>query len=75
MTTNPPEKIKERLPDAALLCPICGKQTIATSYGPFFTPEPTYRSAMTCPDYHWRGTMCASHQEAEGHNSLIAPPN
>jgi hypothetical protein len=59
---------------STLLCPVCGKQTVAKAYGPFFTPDPTYRSAMTCPDEHWRGTMCATHREAEGHNSILCPP-
>lgn len=64
----------EAVRSSALLCPVCGKQTVAKAYGPFFTPEPTYRSAMTCPDEHWRGTMCATHREAEGHNSVDTWP-
>lgn len=51
-----------------LLCPVCGAKTQPKGYGPFFTPEPVTRVAMTCPNHHWRGRMCATREEAEGHN-------
>lgn len=51
--------------DTGVLCPVCGQRAVAKSYGPFFTPDPTYSSAMTCPDHHWRGRLCATHKEAE----------
>lgn len=46
-------------------CPVCGKQTSVSVFGPWFTPEPTYRFAMECPVRHWRGRMCSTRVEAE----------
>ena len=45
-------------------CPFCGVVTNPKSYGPFFTPDPVYRIAMTCPHYHWRGRMRDTTAEA-----------
>ena len=41
----------------AVFCPVCGIATEPKSYGPFFTPDPVYRVAMTCRHQHWRGGM------------------
>lgn len=49
-----------------IACPICKKPAPVKAYGSFFTPDPTYRLAATCPEYHWRGRMCATREEAEG---------
>lgn len=49
-----------------LLCPVCGEKTQPKVYGPFFAPDPVRRFAMTCPNHHWRGRMCATREEAEG---------
>ena len=45
---------------AELLCPVCGEPTNPKSYGPFFTPDPVYRWADTCPSGDWRGPMRAT---------------
>lgn len=41
----------------AVHCPVCGHVALPKRYGPFFTPDPEYRVAMTCPYHHWRGSM------------------
>ena len=44
---------------------ICNKPAPVKAYGPFFAPDLTYRFAASCPEYHWRGRMCATREEAE----------
>lgn len=56
-----------------MICPVCGEKTQPKGYGPFFTPEPVTRFAMTCPKHHWRGRMCATRKEAEGHHDQTLP--
>lgn len=54
-----PDKVKARL------CPVCTSEVYVKVYGPFFTPELTYRYAMTCAYYGcWRGRMYQTKQEA-----------
>lgn len=60
------EQSKAPLRTRGVVCPFCGEKTQPKAYGPFFTPEPCHRYAMTCPHDHWRGRMCATRQEAEG---------
>jgi C4-type Zn-finger protein len=57
-------KTPQELADTRMSCPVCGKKAVVKAYGPFFTPDKVYRSAMTCPDAHWRGRMCATSKEA-----------
>ena len=44
-------------------CPVCGGPNVK-SYGPFFTPNPVHRYALTCDKYCWRGRMRATPKEA-----------
>jgi hypothetical protein len=46
-------------------CPDCGIELLVQNYGPFFTPEPEHRWAMTCPAGHWRGPMSLTPEEAQ----------
>jgi len=48
----------------AVYCPVCGDAALPQCYGPFFTPDPKYRVAMTCPLHHWRGRMCDTTADA-----------
>jgi hypothetical protein len=48
----------------AVDCPVCGVAALPKRYGPFFTPDPVYRVAMTCPHHHWRGRMCETTADA-----------
>lgn len=50
----------------ARTCPVCGKPTFAKVYRPWIVDgENMSRYAMSCPDYHWLGRMCATRSEAE----------
>jgi hypothetical protein len=42
------------------LCPVCGGPTNPKPYGPFFTPDPVYRWADTCPLGDYRGPLRAT---------------
>lgn len=67
-STTPSPKVGSSAIVRLSLCPVCGEKTQPKGYGPFFTPEPVMRVAMTCPKHHWRGRMCATREEAKGHN-------
>jgi len=48
-------------------CPVCGKPAEVKAYGPFFCDggTPTFRFALSCPVYCWRGRMAATREEAK----------